>query len=124
MVCQLCLPLETVNEVNSMIWDPILGYRVSIGDSLTHLILILFSPTSVLAPACTYKYEIIPLHNTLNTILSIMYVYYSCFCLISFFLFNLSKSCLFTSHVYFQFRIKDHPVFKLTHMTHTSSSYA
>jgi hypothetical protein len=73
--------------------------------NVTHLILILFLLTLVLAPACTHKYEIILFYNTLAIILLITYIYFSYFCLISLFLFNLSKPRLFTCHVCFQFKV-------------------
>jgi hypothetical protein len=48
-----------------------------------------------------YPHEIISFHNTLMTNHSITYSSLSCLCLISMFIFNLSKSCLFTSHISF-----------------------
>jgi hypothetical protein len=39
--------------------------------NVTHLILILFSPTLVLALTCTHKHEIISFYNTLTTIWSL-----------------------------------------------------
>jgi hypothetical protein len=65
-----------------------------------------FHKTLSLAPVWTHKHEIISFHNTLMTNLSIMYISLPCLCLISLFLFNLSKSCLFTSHICFQFRVQ------------------
>jgi hypothetical protein len=89
--------------------------------NVTHLKIILFSPMSSLAPACIHKHEIIHFHNTLMINLLITYIFLPCLCLISLFLFNLSKSRLFTSHIYFQFRVQDHIAFKLMHRTRTTS---
>jgi hypothetical protein len=57
--------------------------------------------TSSVAPACIYKHEIILFHNTLMTKNLITYISLPCLCLISLFIFNLSKSHLFTSDIYF-----------------------
>jgi hypothetical protein len=76
---------------------------------------------SSLTPVCTHKYEIILFHNTLTTNRSITYILLPCLYLISLFISNLSKSCLFTSHIYLQFRVQDHLAFKLMHMTHMTS---
>jgi hypothetical protein len=85
---------------------------------------ILFLKTTLsLAPACTHKHKIISFHNTLMTNLSITYISLLCVCLISMFLSNLSKLHLFTSHIYFQFRVLDHIDFKLTHRTRRTSDF-
>jgi hypothetical protein len=85
--------------------------------NITHLILIFFSPTGVLALVCTHKHEIIPFHNTLMIILLIMYIYFSCLSLISLVLSNLFKSRLFTCYICFQFGFQYQLDFKLMHRT-------
>jgi hypothetical protein len=79
-----------------------------------------FHKTLSIAPPYTHKHEIIPFNNTLMTNPSITYIFLSCLCLISLFLSNLSKSCLFTSHICFQFGVQYHLLFKLTHRTRTT----
>jgi hypothetical protein len=76
--------------------------------------------TLSLAPACTHIHKKILFHNTLMTNLSTTYIFLPV-CLISLFLSNLYKSCLFTSHICFQFGVHDQLAFKLTHKTRTTS---
>jgi hypothetical protein len=76
---------------------------------------------SSLVPVYTHKHEIIPFHNTLMTNLSITYIFLSCLCLISLFRYDLSKSRLFTFYICFQFKVQDHPAFKLMHKTRPTS---
>jgi hypothetical protein len=59
-----------------------------------------FYKMSSLPPPCTHKHKIISLHNTLMTNISITYISLPFLCLISLFLSNLSKSCLFISHIF------------------------
>jgi hypothetical protein len=80
-----------------------------------------FYKTSSLALTCTHKYEIIPFYNTLMTNLSITYISFACLCLISWFLYNFSKSRLFISHICFHFKVQGHLAFKLTHAARTTS---
>jgi hypothetical protein len=91
--------------------------------SSTHInAIFLFYKISSLAPPYTHKHEIIPFYNTLMTNHSITYTSLSCLCLISLFIFNLSKSRLFTSHICFQFGVYDHLAFKLMHRMRTTSN--
>jgi hypothetical protein len=70
-----------------------------------------FHKMSSVAPACIHKHELIPFHNTLLINFPITYISLPCLCLISLFIFNLSKSRLLTSYICFQFRLQDHLAF-------------
>jgi hypothetical protein len=85
--CQLKLETTTIAETKSF--------------ANTHRNAIFsFHKTSSVAPACIHKHEIIPFYNTLMTNFSITYISLPCLCLISLFIFILSKSHLFNSHIF------------------------
>jgi hypothetical protein len=62
-----------------------------------------FHKISSLAPPYTHKHEIILFHNALMINLSVTHISFPYLCLIPLFLYNLPKSRLCTSHIYFQF---------------------
>jgi hypothetical protein len=62
--------------------------------NVTFLKIILFSPTSSLAPACTRKHELIPIHNALTINLSIKYISLSCLCSITKLLLSITLSMM------------------------------